>query len=109
MSTWTPTRGAGGRGGYRRLVITRSGGIVWRPAGGGTDRPDRAPSVTPHGGDGDERSGAEPDDQDGDIVPGVVARGEPAYPIGALVIAGFVGTASLSPRASCSARSWSSS
>jgi hypothetical protein len=38
---------------------------------------------TTHGGDGDECPGAEPDGQDGDIVPLVVAGGEPAHPIGA--------------------------
>jgi hypothetical protein len=42
-----------------------------------------ASSVTPHGDNGDERPGGEPDKQDGDIVAAVVAGGEPAYPVGA--------------------------
>jgi hypothetical protein len=37
--------------------------------------------MTPHSNDNAERHGTEPDDQDGDIMPGVVAGGEPAYPI----------------------------
>ena len=54
-----------------------------RSAHGGTQTLGSAPSVTPHGGDGDEYRGAEPDDQDGDVVAGVVTRGEPADPVGA--------------------------
>ena len=65
------------------LMITSSGGMIWRPAGGRANRPGRTPSVTAHGGDGDQRPDAEPDDQDDDIVPGVVARGDPAHSIGA--------------------------
>jgi hypothetical protein len=79
----SPEHGTGDRGGYRHLVITWSRGGIWRLAGGGTKRPGRAPSATADSGEGDERRGAKPDDQDGDIVPGVVARDEPAHPIGA--------------------------
>src|SRR5262245_34983362 len=41
------------------------------------------PSVTPHGGNGDERASGEPDQQDRDVVAGLVAGGELAYSIGA--------------------------
>ena len=44
----------------------------------GTGLPGRAPPVSARDGDGDERPGPQPDDQDGDIVPAVVTRGEPA-------------------------------
>src|ERR1700751_394980 len=43
----------------------------------------RATSVTPYGGDGDKCPDSEPDDQDGNVVPGVMAIGEPAYCVSA--------------------------
>lgn len=60
-----------------------SGGIFGRSVHDGTTALGSAPSVAPHGGNGDEHPGGEPDQQDGNIVAGVVARGEPAYAIGA--------------------------
>ena len=56
-------------------------GITRRFICGRRRTPGLVPPMTPHSNDNAERHGTEPDDQDGDIMPGVVAGGEPAYPI----------------------------
>ena len=60
-----------------------SGRIFGCSVGGGAETSGCPPAVTPPGGDGDDGPGGEPDGQDGDIVPGVVAGGDPAQPVGA--------------------------
>jgi hypothetical protein len=54
-------------------VISRSGGIFGLAVYGDAKTTGPAPAVTAHGGDGDEYAGTEPDNQDGDIVAGMVA------------------------------------
>jgi hypothetical protein len=66
-----------------------SGGIFGRFVRDGIKAPGSAPSVTPHGGDGDERHGGEPDDQDGDGVAAqaaCLAREEQAFRLNALAV-----------------------
>jgi hypothetical protein len=58
----------------------QSRGIAARHVWDGSRTLGRPPAATPHGGDGDECPGGEPDDQDGDVAPGVMAGGEPAHP-----------------------------
>ena len=66
-------------GGHRCYWLKRwSSPIFGCSVRGGTETPGCSPSVTLPGDNRDDGPGAKPDNQDGDIVPGVVAGGEPA-------------------------------